>query len=142
MDMHLVHNGVIAAHQSHAQQMRLPLSSDCDSELLMRLIERCGNPVSGLNEAMQSLHGSMAVAVMDGEGVLYLARNTDRPLWLAELWDERRFFASTREIIMSAVEAILGDPSEHLRSLVPLAPYAVHQLMPEGQVVARDEILV
>ncbi len=124
-----------------AERLGLELTTECDSETILRLAEEGQHPALGLGDALQELSGSMAAVVCDsGSGWLYLARNGGRPLWLLRLKDRRAWwFASTREILMSAFESVLGDISGRVELLMPLAAGHVHALSPLGSLIALPE---
>ena len=136
---HLVHNGIIEQHRVIAQELALKLTTESDSELLLRLIERVRCPSRALNLAVRHIRGSMAIAVLDArKGVVYLARNDARPLWLSRLRDGRWFFGSTDSILLAALRRGLGRQfMKQIEILVPLAPYHVHMLSPDGLRVVR-----
>jgi len=129
--LHLVHNGVIADHRATARKHGLSLRSECDSEVLIRLLEQYENPYDGLNACLQKVSGLMAVAVFDYQREsLWLARNSGRPLWVARLKGDRRFWiASTKEILLAAFGTVLGRQSVmDFELLIPLAENSVHVL--------------
>ena len=94
----LVHNGIVVDHVNAAERYGLDLRGDCDSEILIRELERYENPVHGLNACLDHFTGSMAIAVFDHrKECLWLARNASRPLWVGKLkGDTRWWVASTR----------------------------------------------
>ena len=140
----MIHNGILSGHREAAASRRLRLTSDCDSEIIIRMVESASHPAQGLSMAMADLRGSMAVAVLDTERqVVWLARNDGRPLWLARLIknDPRWFFASERKILMNAFEHTLGECFEdHLEQLIPMSPGHIHGLSPLGQLIAHESI--
>lgn len=138
---HLIHNGIIADHRDIATKMSLSLDSDCDSEILLRLVEASDDPALGLEDAME-LEGSMAVAVLDTRlRLIWLAHNEGRDLWLLRLKDDRRcFFASTGAILIDAFEAVFGrGVMADVDLLAPLATLNVHALTATGKLVALNE---
>lgn len=139
--LYLVHNGVLLDHAGVCERRGLSLNSACDSEAILRLVEASRVPALGLAEAVggfrgfRGFRGSMAVAVYDGQSdVTYLARNEGRPLWLARLRGDRRwFYASTRDILTSAFRSVLGRRApQGLDLLLPLAAGQVHVLTSDG----------
>ena len=131
----VVHNGVLNNHRELADRHRLRLTGKCDSEVILRLVERAEDPISGLWACLNQCHGSMAVAAYDQRcGVAHLARNSGRPMWLARLAKDRRvFFASTDAILLQGFRAVLGR-SLRLDLLVPVAEHVVHTLTPDGSI--------
>jgi glucosamine 6-phosphate synthetase-like amidotransferase/phosphosugar isomerase protein len=140
----LVHNGVIANHQEIADKYHLRLVSECDSEVLLRLIEAHRYPMDGIAACLRECRGSTAVALMDtSEGSLWLAHNTGRPLWVAKLRNDRRWwFASTGAILLDAFAAVLGKGNVRVELMVPLAEGIVHLLHPSGSFWGFDETVV
>ena len=138
----LVHNGVIYGHELTAHQHGLRLNSQCDSELILRMVESVKEPAQGLQRAMDRLRGSMAVALLDAKRhIVWLARNEGRPLWTLKLRGDRRwFFASEQEILLEAIEQVLGMTTKHrIEILLPLASGYVHGLSPYGMLMALEQ---
>ncbi|QNN21763.1 hypothetical protein HED60_05580 [Planctomycetales bacterium ZRK34] len=135
----LVHNGVLIGHETTARQYRLLLQSDCDSEVILRLVETTKHPADGLRRALQIVHGSMAVAMLDVKRqLLWLARNDGRPLWVAKM-GRRWFIASEREILINATHQTSGNSYwDDIDILVPLASGHIHALSPLGRYVALE----
>ena len=100
-----------------------------------------GQPVGSTCQASLG-SGSMAAVVYDSKSDwLYFARNSGRPLWLLRLKNRRAWwFASTREILVSAFESVLGDIAGRVELLMPLASDHVHALSPLGSLVALPEV--
>ena len=138
---HIIHNGVIPGFQQIARRLDLHLDTDCDSEVLLRLIESVKNPGIGLELALQQTHGTLATAVLDSSnGQLWLARDDGRPLWLMRLHDGRWFFASTKQILINAFQRVIGKSfMQHIEMLIPLASQHVHTM--DGQrIIALDGV--
>jgi glucosamine--fructose-6-phosphate aminotransferase (isomerizing) len=120
----VVVNGVSHNYREVADDHRLTLTSECDSEVVMRLAEAAEHPAIGLEVALNGLRGGLAVAVLDvGRKSVWLARNTGRPIWLFEMNGiDGRFFASTDAIAIDAHRrAYQGQPRQPIRTLVPIA---------------------
>ncbi len=135
----LVHNGIIVNHREVASARRLPLIAQCDSEVLIRLVEKYDSPIDGLKACLKECHGSMAIAVLEPDkGMIHLARNSRRPLWLARLKKDRHWwFASTAAILVEGLVHALGNERfADLGELFPLADNVVHTLMPSGLLLA------
>lgn len=134
----LVHNGIISNHAELMDQFSLRARTECDSEALLRVVEQAKHPAEGLTTCLREVQGSMAVAVLDSRrGVVYLATNGGRPLWVCRLRDERRmFFASTVAILLTALEKVLGKDRHWLGSIHPLATGFVHAVTPDGRFVS------
>jgi len=132
---HVVHNGIIERHQDVARMLGLRLTSECDSEVILRLVETAQSPQDGLEDALSILRGSLAIVLLDAQdGSLYFARNDGRPLWLSQLDDGRWFFASQRAILSSN---LLGKA---IRQIFPLAAQHVYRLDRNGSLTAGSRI--
>jgi glucosamine 6-phosphate synthetase-like amidotransferase/phosphosugar isomerase protein len=73
----IVHEGWIHNHRKIAQQLELPLKGDCDSELIMQIIDAADDVVTGINQVLDNCTGgSLATAVIDTRepSNLFLAR--------------------------------------------------------------------
>jgi glucosamine 6-phosphate synthetase-like amidotransferase/phosphosugar isomerase protein len=134
----LVHNGWYTNTTDVVDRHALKLRTECDSECAARLIETTGSVAAGLYRCLTDLKGAQALAVLDYRtGTIWLARDDNRPLWIARLKDGRRtLIASTAEILCRGVEASLGSATDWLESIHPLAPYFVHGLTPSGRLIA------
>lgn len=110
-ELFLVHNGILSNHLDVADALNLRLESDCDSEVLLRIIETADDIPRGLALCHRELKGSMAIAVLEGStGTVWLSRNEGRPLWLGRLRNDRRwFFASTDQILRDAIEDAMPE---------------------------------
>lgn len=141
-ETYLTHNGILTDHRDDAERLGLDLEGDCDSEAILRVVEAAENPVQGLKLALRELRGTMATVVYDAKtDWLYLARNGDRPLWMMRLRrDKRWFFASTREILLAALQMVLGEKAiSRIETLVPLATNHVYALSAGGTLAALAE---
>lgn len=136
---YLCHNGIISAYHEIAQRHSLTLKTDCDSEVLLRLLEVAEDPVTGLLTCMEECEradGTMAVAVLDEEHkCIWLARDDQRPLWFARLMDGRAFFASTHKILVTGLREVFGGKLPKMDISLPLAANAVYRLTPDGRLV-------
>lgn len=96
----LIHNGMISNYDELKTEYNLETDGDCDSEIILRMIEKFG-----FNKAIKKLKGSMTIGVMDGikqEFILY--RNDSNPLVLAYLPNfDMYIFASTSSILESVL---------------------------------------
>lgn len=134
----LIHNGWYTNVADVVDRHALKLRTECDSECATRLIEATGSIVEGLRRCLTDLKGAQALAVLDYRtATLWLARDGNRPLWVARLKDRRRvLIASTAEILCRAVERRLGKANEWFDSIHPLAAYYVHGLTADGRLVS------
>ena len=136
--LYLVHNGIVGNDDDLVDQFLLRRRSECDSDVLLQIIEGAKTPVDGLVTCLREVRGSMALAVYDTlHGVVYLVSNGGRPLWFCRLRnDGRAFFASTAAILLTALDKVLGRERQWLGMIHPLAPGYVHAATPDGKFVA------
>jgi glutamine phosphoribosylpyrophosphate amidotransferase len=105
-DWVLVHNGFIPAHDEKAAALRLPLASQCDSELLVQALRRYGEHAGP--EVCLSLGSKQSVLVINTRTRRMVAwTNGEMPLvafrvngWSALWW------ASTEQIAREALAAV------------------------------------
>lgn len=138
---YLVHNGILRNHDDVAMRLRLRVNTECDSEVILRLVEHYGDAALGLDRAMRIFDGSMAVAMLDVEqDCVWLATNGHRPLWLLRLVNDRRlFFASTRMILVNSVASVIGRQSaKRFDLLMPLGRDSVHVIDFHGTITALE----
>jgi glucosamine 6-phosphate synthetase-like amidotransferase/phosphosugar isomerase protein len=136
---YLVHNGVLANHADVDERHHLLRDGECDSESLLRLIERVGEPRLGLAACLTEFRGSMAVVLYDAKSrLLWMATNGGRPLWVCRLKNQRGWvFASTSTIVNRALARAFGDGFERrIEVQLPLSPNVIHAVSAEGQLVA------
>jgi glucosamine 6-phosphate synthetase-like amidotransferase/phosphosugar isomerase protein len=139
----VVVNGISTNYLDVADEYGLPLRSDCDSEVILRLVEASGHPALGLHTCLRELRGGMAAAVLDAERqMVWLARNESRPLWLLRLGGiEGFFFCSTERIALQALRKVFGRDSQFLLEvLVPLAPKTVTGISSQGHWIAPPDL--
>jgi glutamine phosphoribosylpyrophosphate amidotransferase len=105
-DWALVHNGFIPAHEEKAAKLRLPLHSQCDSELLVQAL--CHYGEHGGPDVCLSFGGKQSVLAINMLTRRMLAwTNGEMPLvafrveGMGGLW-----WASTEEIADEALEAV------------------------------------
>jgi glucosamine 6-phosphate synthetase-like amidotransferase/phosphosugar isomerase protein len=141
-NLYLVHNGVVANHEEVADKFALNLTSDCDSEVLLRLIEAYPRRLQGLSECLREVKGSMAIAIYDRKNNwVWLARNHGRPLWLARLQKDRRwFFASRETILLESFRKVLGPSAvKRMDYLAPVPEDTPLVLAADGRIIAAGE---
>jgi glucosamine 6-phosphate synthetase-like amidotransferase/phosphosugar isomerase protein len=133
----LIHNGVLSRHRETADAFALPLETDCDSELLLRITESAPNPIVGLLDCLQ-VRGTFAIAVYDArQDLVYLIRNAGRPLWLMRVAGAQKWwFASTDDILLTAVERAHGRSSlRRIETLIPIPENTPLVLSPSGRLL-------
>ena len=135
-DLAVVVNGVAPNYRAVASRRGLRLTSECDSEVVMRLVEAAESPADGLAASLLDLDGGMAAAVLDAAAqTVWVARNASRPLWLIRLSGiNGTFGCSTREIGEHALHAIYGRGwAERVEMLMPIAPYSITAMTGAGR---------
>ena len=105
-DWALVHNGFIPAHEEKAAKLRLPLHSQCDSEILVQALRHYGER-SGPDVCL-SFRGKQSVLAVDAKTRRMLAwTNGEMPLAAFRVDDlPGLWWASTEEIAQKALEAV------------------------------------
>lgn len=139
----MVHNGCLWSHQQICHNYGLDTISSCDSETLLRLVEKFGGVKDGLKKAFKIAQGSsgtatIACAFIDRRNPdrIYLARNHGNPCYVYESKRfKATFFASKEEIAERAVELmynkdvkvedILGAPKN-------VTPFYLYELKADG----------
>jgi hypothetical protein len=98
----LIHNGRVDDSEYNALKQKFEVKSNCDSEILLRIIENSENfdldlsnefyphRLSGIKDVFSLINeGHMAVALgergNDGDRMLWLFRNQYRPIWLVDM---------------------------------------------------------
>ena len=109
----LVHNGVILGHRGIAARAGVELSTDCDSEVILRLIQQGeGSEVERIQRFVDNVtreSADYAVALMDREdGSIRLFRDDARPCVIAKFPTLGIVaFASTEDIMRGAMEDVI-----------------------------------
>lgn len=120
----IVVNGMAGNFRAVAEQNGLRLHTECDSEVVLRLIENEGNVPQGLSTCLYELSGGLAAAALDVQRrSVWVARNEDRPAWLLRFAGiQGAFVCSTRDIVEESVHRAWGRAG--LRLIEHLAPIA------------------
>lgn len=131
----VVVNGVSPNYRNVAVDQGLKLTSECDSEVVLRLVEASETPSNGLQDCLDLLDGGIAAAVLDAKKKrILLARNERRPVWLLRLVHIDGIIAcSTREIAETALRRMYGKGYASLVALLmPLASNSIIGISSEG----------
>jgi glutamine phosphoribosylpyrophosphate amidotransferase len=118
MGIGVIHNGLIPDKIYDSVKKTYPTESECDSEVILRLLESQNDLQKAVKQAWGVLEGSyMAVAVgriTEAGGDLMLFRNEHRTLWVADVRKKlgQVFFFSTKEIWEEATDGILSVEPE------------------------------
>lgn len=110
----LIHNGRVDDCEYRPLRQKYETKSECDSEILLRIIEGEGKDrLQGIKQVWSLINeGHMAVAVgeraKNGERHLWLFRNQFRPIWLADMREKlgQIFFFSEPSIWEEAVSEL------------------------------------
>ena len=132
---YLVHNGCLTNDDDICERHQLRRAGECDSEGLLRLVEKIDEPRLGLAACLTEFRGSMAVVLYDAKSrLLWMATNGGRPLWICRLKGERGWvFASTSSILHRALSKAFGAGFERRIAIqLPLAANVIHALSAEG----------
>jgi len=111
-----VHNGVIRGHRNLAQAESVLLKTECDSELILRIIETEEEPLKGIRKTFERVFSPMkrdgACVLLDSKkSKAHFFRNSMRPLFFIRVpqWNNAIVFASTESILLSAINLALRD---------------------------------
>jgi len=137
--LYLVHYGIISNHLDLIDKYSLTMNSECDSEVLLRLIEQADAVSEGLRVCLREVKGPMVTVVHDTKSsLLWLARNEGRPLWMIRLKrDQRLFVASTGTILFTSLRKVMGSHVEkQIEMLMPVPTHAPVALSSDGMMIA------
>lgn len=100
--LQFIHNGVISNYDSLKAEYQC--YSECDSEVILRVLERSARRITGIQQVYKEVQGSFACALMDTRKLrLWLWRNHGNPIYLSYHEGMNMLaFASTRDIFDSA----------------------------------------
>lgn len=134
----LVHNGRIDDCEYSVLKKKYAVKTDCDSEILIRIIQaaeadQSRNRLGGISDVFGLInHGHMAVAVAErvsaDERSLWLFRNQHRPLWLVDLRSQlgQIFFMSEPAIWQEALSSCpIAKSAIDSVKVVELPPYEI-----------------
>lgn len=134
----LVHNGILSSHRELVDRYCLRTESECDSEVLLRIIERAKTVPIGLSLCLLERPGAMAV-YDEKYDVIWLAHDESRPLWVCRMQGDRRLFiGSTSGILMEGIQNAL-QKSVAFDFLMPLATDHVFCASASGAIAAVYE---
>ena len=96
--LQFIHNGVISNYESLKAEYKC--YSECDSEVILRVLEKAPRRITGIQRVYEEVRGSFACALMDTRKLrLWLFRNHGNPIYLVHNAGLNCLaFASTREI--------------------------------------------
>lgn len=135
-DIFLIHNGTINNYEQIKHDYSLTVDSDCDSAILLGLIEKCQSIPQAMKLALEIVDGSMAVAILDcSSRLLWLVRDHRTPLWICRfrrLW----FFASTSGIVQDGIIDAFGKEAlRDIEIMMPMAADNIHVLTVAGKLL-------
>lgn len=105
----IIHNGLINKSDYEILKSFYEVETNCDSEIVLRVLEQDPNSVENLKVFFDnSKNSAYAIAFMeckDNNRTLYLFRNEERPLHILDLTKElgQIFFFSTLEILFASL---------------------------------------
>lgn len=142
----MVHNGVIHSYEQVCRQLGLKLSSECDSETILRIIEREKDPIVGIRKVFRSLSSfdSFACALLDRKTKkVYLFRNNLNPCYVAKIPALKSvIFASTQEIVEAALKDVFNnDPDFTISKGWSLTPNKIYVLSSDSLEIESVEAL-
>jgi glucosamine 6-phosphate synthetase-like amidotransferase/phosphosugar isomerase protein len=140
---HLVHNGVLTNHADVDERYQLARDGECDSESILRLLEKLGEPRKGLSACLAEFEGSLAVAVYDSKADLtWLTCNGGRPLWLFKLAGRRGWlWASVPTVMHRALARVYGKSyGVEIEVQLPLAPDVLHVISARGKLIGVEPV--
>lgn len=133
--MYFIHNGVISNLETLTHEY--PIYSECDSEVILRVLESYPRRLTGIQEVYRQVRGSFACALLDARKLrLWLWRNYGNPIVVRYNQKLNLFvFASTGEILREACKS--ADVMNHWRTRpLPLADdYIMTVHYKEGKVL-------
>lgn len=110
-----VHNGMVANDFELFRELGIERKGEVDSEAIFAVVSheiqgtKPGTPerMSAIAEALEEVRGSMAIAfyIKDEPLVLYLAKGSGSPLWVAQSELDDLMFASTKEAIDDTIDS-------------------------------------
>jgi asparagine synthetase B (glutamine-hydrolysing) len=134
----LVHNGVLSSHAELVDKYCLRTVSECDSEVLLRIIERAKTIPIGLSLCLMERPGAIVV-YDERRDVCWLGHDDSRPLWVCRMKNDRRlFFGSTSDILIEGIQEALKECAV-FDFLMPLAPGHVFCAPADGSIGAVFE---
>lgn len=144
----MVHNGCVWNYESIARGFKFDMKTDCDSEILQRLVERDEDIVEGFKSmyrVCRAAHGmaTIAVAFVDRRDPtrIILSRNSGNPL---NIYECPRlgctFFCSTEDIFEYACMLMYGekDPKKLGFKQKDVATETLYYLNEDGTVEAES----
>lgn len=130
----LIHNGKLDINEFNLLKNKYDLTSNCDSELLLKIIVGESSVIKGIEKVYSFLKNShFAVALTDVsiDESLWLFRNKHRPLWILDLREflGQIYFLSDPELF---IKAINENPDikfiKKYSKLFELKPYEIIQI--------------
>lgn len=143
----IAHNGGIGAHERVAAALGYNLRSECDSELLLHLLEDEKDIDTGVARVFTEVDrlSWMAVCVLEREkGVVHLFRDNQSPCVIMSIprWNAT-VFCSTKEIVADALTDVMGNRTRALETAImifkdDIRPYTRFTITEDGELQDRD----
>lgn len=130
----VVHNGMISSFKAIALRKNIELKGECDSEIILRLIEQKRNVIDGIISVFEEIpYGSISCLVQDfrnEDKYVYGFRNFFNPLKYVDLKEEmgQLFFFSEDCIWEKALQKAGISKSFREKEIKSIDPYYVFKL--------------
>lgn len=142
----VAHNGGVGAHRRVAEALGYRLRTECDSELLLHLVEDGKTIDDGVIRAYNEVDrlSWMAVCILERKkGLVHLFRDNQSPCSIISLprWNVT-IFCSTKYIVADALEDVIGNRNTALQQAIPIfkddmPPYTRITINEDGELSER-----
>ncbi len=129
-----IHNGVVNQHKLIANSEKLSLETECDSEVILRVIEKKPDVIEAIKNVFKIVfstwHREGACALLDSrEKAIFLFRDNLRPCHVTRLprFGNAVAFASTELILNTAIRKVFG-PQAILQKGFDLKPMRIYRI--------------
>jgi len=127
----VIHNGLISTAEYKALAVNYKLESQCDSEIILRILEDKADEIDNFRKfykhTKESFFAVVYSCIEDNQKKLFLTRNRHRPLFFIDLTDEigQIFFFSTLEILTHSIWNLRmrGIIFNNMSKIYSLKPY-------------------
>lgn len=132
----VIHNGLIIRNEYNHFKRYYETESDCDSEIILRVLEQDDNSIidnlSKFITYVPDSHYAVAYSEVEKESrKLFLFRNKQRPLFIANLIDElgQVIFFSTLEIFLDVLDKLIEkNIFINFDKIIELKPNEVYEI--------------
>jgi len=141
----IVHNGVISGYET--LKRKFPCTGECDSEVILRIIESEDAVIAGIQKTFDEISGSMACLLTeyDTENMVvrfHAFRNDGNPLVYIDLREElgQIFFASTEDIAKKGLKNSGMPKKVREKAVVEIPSYEIWTIDQNGMEFDKIEI--